>query len=71
LEQIPIEQMVSLTQVALSISPLVLLAPKKYAGVQFNREALIKVSTHDKYNYYILIFFLVLHHPRYKTTDSS
>jgi hypothetical protein len=42
-ENVPIERMIALTQVALCISPLVLLSPVKYTSDSFSRDSLINV----------------------------
>jgi hypothetical protein len=44
LRQVPIDRMINLTQVALSISPLVLLMPQWGVSESFNRDYLIEVS---------------------------
>jgi hypothetical protein len=46
LPQVPIDRMINLTQVALSISPLVLLVCKWGISESFSRDLLVQVSIH-------------------------
>jgi hypothetical protein len=51
LENFPIQRMVHITQVALSISPLTLLCPKKVFGESYDRAALLQASIAEYFSY--------------------